>query len=310
MNRDRRIGLHHRDGHLGWDPSRPPVAEVAPNDEVELLLADCFDGQLSATSGPEAVGALDPARTNPLTGPIRIAGVAPGQTVAIEILEMAVGEVGWTAILPGFGLLADDFPDPHLVVSTISDDTVGFGDLASLQFHPFVGTVGLSPASPGRHSAIPPRRVGGNLDCRDVGPGATLLLPAEIDGGLLSVGDPHAAQGDGEVCGTAVETTASVRLRITTRPQLQLDAPQIERPARPSSDSRPTHVTTGVGGDLHAGARDATRAMIEHLGRRYGVAPADAYVLCSVAGHLRIAEVVDRPNWVVALELDTSVIAA
>lgn len=303
------IGLHHRDGHLGWDSSRPAVAEIAPGEVVDVVLADCFDGQLSAGSGPADVAALDLTRANPLTGPIRVIGAAPGQTVAVEILELAVGEIGWTTILPGFGLLADDFPDPYVVVSRISGDTVAFGDVASLPIHRFLGTVGLAPAAPGSHSVIPPRRVGGNLDCRDVHPGATLLLPVEVDGGLLSAGDPHAAQGDGEVCGTAVETTASVRLRITTRPELRLAGPQVERPGGPSSARGPAHVTTGVGDDLYAGARDATRAMIEHLGRRYGVAPADAYALCSVAAHLRVAEVVDRPNWVVALELDTSLIS-
>lgn len=301
--------LHHRDGHLGWDRSIPPVAEVASGDEVELTLADCFAGQLTDDATAADVAALDLDRANPLTGPIRVVGARPGDALAVEILEVEVGPVGWTTLLPGFGLLADDFPDPHAIVSDIGADSVVFGEIARLPRRPFLGTVGLSPAAPGHHSVIPPRRVGGNLDCRDVRPGATLLLPIEVDGALLSVGDPHAAQGDGEVCGTAVETTATTRVRLTVRADLHLAAPALELPSDVEPPGGARQVTTGVGPDLYEAARAATRAMIEHLGRVHDLAAADAYALCSVAGNLRIAEVVDAPNWVVALDLDTSVIA-
>jgi acetamidase/formamidase len=303
--------LHHRDGHLGWDRDRPPALDVAPGDTVEVVLADCFDGQL----GPDATGTdvadLDLARTNPLTGPIHVEGARPGDTLAVEIVDLAVGELGWTTLLPGFGLLADDFPDPHaLVTRRVGDRLDVASGLAVLTAAPFLGTIGVAPAAPGPHSVIPPRRVGGNLDCRSVGRGATLLLPVEVEGALLSVGDPHAAQGDGEVCGTAVETTATAQLRIALRHDRPIAAPQIELPARPATGATgPRHVTTGVGPDLYAGARDATRAMIEHLGVTHDLTPEDAYALCSVAADLRIAEVVDAPNWVVAMELDLGILS-
>ena len=300
--------LHHRDGHLGWDRSIPPVLEVASGDEVELTLADCFAGQLTGDATGADVAALDLDGANPLTGPVRVAGARAGDVLAVEILEVEVGKTGWTTLIPGFGLLADEFPDPHVIVSDIGPDTVVFGAIARLPRRPFLGTVGLAPAEPGHHSVIPPRRVGGNLDCRDVRPGVTLLLPVEVDGALLSVGDPHAAQGDGEVCGTAVETTATARLRLTVRAEVNLAAPALELPADVEPPGGGRFVTTGVGPDLYEGARAATRAMIEHLGRVHDLAPADAYALCSVAGNLRIPEVVDAPNWVVALDLDTSVV--
>lgn len=302
------VHLHHRDGHHGWDRSRPPIVEVAPGDEVELTLADCFDGQLGPDAVADDVGRLDLDRANPLTGPIRVLGAQPGDVLAIEVLEVVPGPVGWTTLIPGFGLLADDFPDPHVVASTIATEVIRFGRFAELPPHPFLGTVGLAPAAEGPHSVLPPRRVGGNLDCRELRPGATLLLPVEVEGGLLSVGDPHATQGDGEVCGTAVETTATAYLRLDLRHDLALSAPQIELPCDQVGVTGACHLTTGVGPDLYAGAQDATRAMIEFLGARYGLDPPDAYALCSVAGNLRIHEVVDAPNWVVGLELDTSVL--
>ena len=301
--------LHHRDGHHGWDRDRPPIAEIAPGEEIELVLADCFGGQLGPGADAAAVAALDLGLANPLTGPVRVAGAAPGDTLVVGILEVAVEGVGWTTLIPGFGLLADDFPDPHVVTSALAGTQIAFGDMATLPAQPFIGTIGTAPAAPGPHSVIPPRRVGGNRDCRDVRPGASLLLPVEVDGALLSAGDPHGAQGDGEVCGTAVETAATVRLRIDVRSDVHVLAPQLELPQEGTRPVGPRHVTMGVGPDLHDGARDATRAMIEYLMATASLDAADAYALCSVAGHLRIVEVVDAPNWVVAMEFDTSLLA-
>ena len=304
--------LHHRDRrHLGWDASLPPAVEIAPGSTVELVLQDAFGGQLGPQATPADVASLDLGGANPLTGPVAIAGVRPGDTLAITIDELTVGKVAWTAIIPGFGLLADDFPAPHVIVSDVGVDEVAFGGLARLPVRPFLGTIGLAPAEPGPHSVIPPRRVGGNMDCRDVRAGATLLLPVEVEGALLSAGDPHAGQGDGEVCGTAVETTAVARLTIEVRRGLSVEQPQLELAAEPVAERREganRRLTMGVGPDLYAGARDATRAMIELLGH-HGLDPGDAYALCSVAGHLRILEVVDAPNWVVGLELDLDVLA-
>ena len=308
--------LHHRDHrHLGWDAALPPATRISPGDSVELVLQDAFGGQLGEHATDSDVAALDLTQANPLTGPVEVTGVGPGDTVALTFEEIEVGRCAWTALIPGFGLLADEFPSPHVIVSSIADGEVAFGGLARLPVRPFLGTVGLAPAAPGPHSVIPPRRVGGNLDCRDVRQGATLLLPVEVDGALLSAGDPHGGQGDGEVCGTAVETTARARVRVDVRPGLAIDQPQLELPASTAGASRADgaagphrRLTLGVGPDLLAGARDATRAMIELLGR-HGVAPEDAYALCSVAGHLRIVEVVDAPNWVVGMEFDLEVLA-
>lgn len=297
--------------HYGWNRDRSALVEVAPGEELDLMLADCFDGQLGPGADAAAVAGLQLERANPLTGPVRIAGAQPGDAVGVELLDLEVGDVGFTTIIPGFGLLAEDFPDPHVVVSRIGSGEVEVGGFARLDRWPFLGTVGLAPEAHGEQSVIPPRRVGGNLDCRDVRPGATLWLPVEVAGGLLSAGDPHAAQGDGEVCGTAVETTARVRLRVHLRRGQAPPTPRIELPSErdaPAVPRGPRCLTTGVGPDLEAAARQATRAMIDELTARHGLAAPDAYVLCSVAGNLRIAEVVDAPNWVVVLDLDLGVL--
>jgi acetamidase/formamidase len=186
--------LHHRDGHHGWDRDRPPLLEVDPGTTLELILADAFGGQLGPDASGAAVAALDLDLANPLTGPIAVRGARPGDALVVEVLDVTVGEVGWTTLIPGFGLLADRFPDPYALVSTIADGRVHVAGFAELPARPFLGTVGVVSAEPGSHSVIPPRRVGGNLDCREVRPGARLLLPVEVDGARLSAGDPHAAQ--------------------------------------------------------------------------------------------------------------------
>jgi acetamidase/formamidase len=300
--------LHHRDGHHGWDRDRPPQVEVEPGTTLELVLADAFGGQLGPAASGTDVAALDLDLANPLTGPIAVRGAEPGDALVVEVLDVEVGGLGWTTLIPGFGLLADRFPDPYARVSTIADGRVRFGDLAELPARPFLGTVGVAPAEPGPHSVIPPRRVGGNLDCRDVRPGARLVLPVEVDGARLSAGDPHAAQGDGEVCGTAIETTATTVLRLDVRRGAAPPAPVLELPPESPAPLGRRVLTTGVGPDLYAGARDATLAMIERLGTDHGLAAEDAYALCSVAAHLRIVEVVDAPNWVVGCELDLDVL--
>ncbi len=304
--------LHHPDHrHLGWDADLAAARWIASGDRVEVALQDAFGGQLHPGATPQDVAALDLGAANPLTGPIDVEGAQPGDTLAVTIEEVHPEGVGWTALIPGFGLLADRFPDPYVVESRIGVDEVVFGDVARLPTRPFLGVVGLAPAEPGPHSVIPPRRVGGNLDCRDVRPGATLLLPVEVAGARLSAGDPHGAQGDGEVCGTAVETAATAVLRVEVRRDVLIDQPQLELPADtvpPPAAGPHRRMTMGVGPDLYAGAWDAVAAMIELLGR-HGVDTEDAYALCSVAGHLRILEVVDAPNWTVGLELDLDVLA-
>lgn len=306
-----RLHDERRERHLGWDNQHRPVLHVDPGAEVEFSLADCFDGQLGAQASADDVGGLDLARANPLTGPVHVDGARPGDTLVIELLDVDTGPVGWTTIIPGFGLLADDFPDPFVLVSHRNGHDLDVGGLTTLPLEPFVGTIGLMPAAPGLHEVIPPRRVGGNLDCRDMRPGSIVRLPVEVEGGGLSLGDAHARQGDGEVCGTAVEVAAMVRVRIGVESGGAPDAPWLELAPEvrrvPDRTSGQRVLTTGVGPDLYAGARDATREMIERLVAETRCSPEQAYALCSIAGDLRIIEVVDRPNWVVGMEFDLGV---
>ena len=240
-----------------------------------------------------------------MTGPIYVDGAEPGDALKITIEEFKPSGFGWTANIPGFGLLADDFKEPALNIwsyDRTSMEPALFGTNARVPLKPFAGTIGNAPAEKGHHSVVPPRRVGGNLDIRDLAAGTVLYLPVEVEGALFSVGDTHAAQGDGEVCGTAIESPMNAVLTLDLEKEANLKMPRFTTPGPVARhlDTKGYEVTTGVGSDLMEGARAALSQMIELIAGRHGIDPVEAYMLCSVCGDLRISEIVDMPNWVVS----------
>jgi acetamidase/formamidase len=286
-----------------WDNGTDPALEVEPGAVVELHVRDASDEQIRADSGPEDVTRLDFDHVNPVSGPVFVKGAQPGDVLAVELLEFRPPDWGWTALIPGFGLLADEFPEPWLRISRVDAEAgrVCWSEEISLPYRPFPGTIGVAPAAPGQHPILPPSRWGGNLDTKHLVVGSTLYLPVGVEGALFSLGDTHAAQGDGEVCGTAIETAMDVVVRLPVRRDFQIDAPQYELPegALAASEQPAYHVCTGVGPDLMEAAKDAVRATIRRLEDEHGLGREEAYALCSVAVDLRIHELVDAPNWVV-----------
>ena len=264
--------------NYAWDNSIEPALEVEPGAEVEFHVRDASDEQIRAESDVGDVERLDFSRVNPVSGPVYVKGASPGDVLAVEILEFRPSTWGWTAIIPGFGLLADEFPEPWLRISRVDAEQgrVEFAEDVFLPYRPFPGTIGVAPSEPGVHSIVPPSRFGGNLDIKHLEQGTTLFLPVGVDGALFSVGDTHAAQGDGEVCGTAIETSMDVVLRLDVRRDMQIDAPQLHVPAASPTRAEPTshHVCTGVSPDLMEATRQAVRAMVEHLVGRVRARPA------------------------------------
>ncbi|KGB82671.1 acetamidase [Rhodovulum sp. NI22] len=300
--------IHGRHHHFGWDRSIPPVATVAPGSSLHFECLDSSGGQLTKDSTVADIGALSFDKINPVTGPIHVDGAEPGDILKVQIDGFEPSGFGWTANIPGFGLLADQFEDPALNIWSYDADTMApalYCDIAKVPLKPFAGTIGVAPAEPGLHSVVPPRRVGGNLDIRDLAAGTTLYLPVEVAGALFSVGDTHAAQGDGEVCGTAIESPMNVTLTLDLIKQTPLKFPRFTTPGPVTRhlDAKGYEVTTGIGTDLMTGARDALSAMVDLLCRDYGLSAVNAYMLCSVCGDLRISEIVDMPNWVVSFYL-------
>jgi acetamidase/formamidase len=287
--------------HLVWDIALPPAATIAPGDEIELRVLDASGGQVRRGDDAGALTRLDFTAVNPCTGPVFVSGARPGDDLVITIVDVDTADWGWTANIPGFGLLAADFPDPHLRISTVRGRRVTLLPGLDIPARPMIGTIGVAPAAPGRTPLLVPTEAGGNMDVPQLGSGAILHLPVAVDGALLSAGDAHAVQGDGEICGTGVETGATLRLLVDVDHGAATRSPWYEHAMRP-----PTHewvATTGVAPDLMQAARDAARRGVDLVAARSGLDPIDAYLLLSLVGELRISEVVDAPNWVVSLHV-------
>ena len=304
MSAHGRHTIHRQHIHHGWNNAFAPRLKIAPGETVQFEIVDASSGQLNPKSTEADLEKLDLARVNPVTGPVYVDGAKPGDALKIKVLSFRPSGWGWTGNIPGFGLLTDQFPkaklhhwnyDPGLAPAM-------YGPGGRVPLKPMCGTIGVAPAEPGLHSIIPPRNVGGNMDVRDIAEGVELYLPVEVDGAVFSVGDTHAAQGDGEVCGTAIETSIDVALQFDLVKGANLRMPRYVTPGPVSRhfDAKGYEVTTGIGPDLMTGARTAVSEMVELLSRRYGYSPIDAYMLCSVCADLRISSIVDVPNWVVS----------
>ncbi len=302
--------IHGAQHHFGWDNSIAPAERVEPGSTILFHCHDSSAGQLGPSSKLADVTALDFGKINPVSGPIWVEGAMPGDALKITIDSFTPQAQngrgwGWTANIPGFGLLADQFTDPALIIWDFDPATMApalWSSQARIPLKPFAGTIGCAPAEAGHHSVVPPRRVGGNLDIRDLAAGTTLYLPVEVAGALFSVGDTHAAQGDGEVCGTAIESPMDVVLTLDLVKGANLKMPRFTTPGPVTThlDAKGYEVTTGIGPDLMTGARDAVAGMVDFLCASRSISAVEAYMLCSTCGDLRISEIVDMPNWVVS----------
>jgi acetamidase/formamidase len=297
--------IHNHQCHFGWDNSNKPVVKAKPGETIEFHPVDSSGGQLNSKSTVADIAALDFAKVNPVAGPVFIDGAEPGDAIKVTLLDFTPSGWGWTANIPGFGLLAEHFTEPALHIWTydkISLTPAAYGPGGKVPLKPFCGTIGLAPAEPGLHSIVPPRRMGGNMDIRDMSAGTELYLPVEVIGGLFSVGDTHATQGDGEVCGTAIESPCSLAARFDLIKGANLKFPRFTTPGPVTRhlDGKGYEATTGIGPDLMEASKAAVLGMVELLSKRYRMSEIDAYMLCSVAGDLRISEIVDMPNWVVS----------
>ena len=300
--------------HLKWSKNIPPALTVASGAELTFDLRDGMNNQVRPDNADTALRDMDFAQADPAFGPVFVEGAEPGDVLRVDVLELTPGAYGWTAIVSGFGLLSDEFPDPQLKMwdlSAISKTGYAvFKPGIRIPTRPFLGVMGLAPPTDEELPTIPPYDWGGNIDCRHVTVGSSLLLPVQVAGALFSCGDGHAAQGDGEICGTAIETPMTARLRLTvekgkphvrsphylTRPAL--GATRAEAAARGGSGEQ--YAAMGIDADLHEATRKAVRGAVGWLVAEKGLTRVEAYMLCSVAADLKIAQAVDMPHYGVA----------
>jgi acetamidase/formamidase len=280
----------------------PAVLRVPSGSVVRLTTKEATDGQLGPASTAADVPNVQVDPIHPLTGPIAVEGAEPGDVLAVTLLAIEVGDWGWAGVFPGFGFLAGEFGEPWLRTFDLSGgrERAEFAPGISIPLRPFPGVMGVAPDTDEMLSTIPPRANGGNLDNPHLRAGTTVYFPVFVAGALFSIGDTHAAQGLGEVCGTGIEAPMTITLRLEVRKGGR-------RLAEPEYETADYYAVTAFGEDLDEAARRATRRMIDWLVAEKGLERAEAYALCSLAGDLQVAETVDLPHFGVAMHMPKAI---
>ena len=298
--------------HVHWgyyDPAVKPVLRIGSGDTVRVETMVARGLQRLRAAGvkeeeiPDALKAVERAVTergpgaHPMTGPIWIEGAEPGDSLEVKIVGFEfLHPYGVSGFIPGGGTLPDEFPYVgfHLVRFDPRAGTATFAPGITLRLAPFFGSIGVAP-NPlvGRISSGPPGPHVGNIDNKDLVAGSTLYLPVHVPGALLSIGDGHAMQGDGEVTGTALETSLRGTVQVTLRKGKRLTWPRAETPTH--------YIAMGLHVDLDEAAKLATREMIDFLVAEKKMSRDQAYILCSVAADLHVTQVVDGTKGVHAM---------
>ncbi len=290
------VSLPARGANLHGHFSRElaPVLEIDPGQRVEVHTLDAW-----WSAGPYLGGRLEdrervpehtPDAHHALTGPIAVRGARAGDTLAVRLESIVAGSYG-TTVAGRRGALDEHYRigDDAAVLAWDLDAGAGLARNQlghTVALHPFLGVIGVAPAGPGRHSTVPPRRTGGNLDCKELVAGSTLYLPVAVDGALLSVGDGHARQGDGEVGGTAIECPMTSVLTVAVRTDLAVDGPVAETAAG--------WITMGLADTVDEAVYAALNAMFDLMQQRFGLRRAEAVALASVVVDVRVTQIVNQ----------------
>ena len=307
------MATHHLDDtqpHAFWDNSYPARLRILPGDTVVFETLEASAGQVGPDSAAEVVGNLNFDLIHPLTGPVYVEGAEPGDALVVDIVSIKHKGWGWNAVIPGFGLLAEDFPEPYLHHYKLGETTCEFRADIQIPYEPFCGVMGVGPREAGRFNTIPPRENAGNIDIRHLTPGSRVFFPVLVPGVLFSCGDCHSAQGDGEVNGTGIETRMFVTLTFNLQKGANIPELRFITPAGKKltvADEGGYFVTTAHGPDLFKDTQQAIRYMIDYLSSKHNMTREQAYCLCGAAVDLKISEVVDAPNWIVSAYLPLSI---
>jgi amidase len=234
------------------------------------------------TAGPRWTDVVDVRAINAVTGPVFIEEVMPGDAVSVEVLAIEPFDWAWNAAIPGFGLLDTLLPEPILQRLPIKDGEVVVSDRLRLPLRPMIGCLGLAPAVGETSTLSPAMPWAGNYDLTQIAPGATVLFPAQVPGGLFSLGDLHAAMGEHEATFIAIECAGTATVRLNVRPGLKLETPRIE------TADRVFVMGLSPCGDYGAARLQAARLLYELLTREAGLTPWEAYAVISARGDLTL----------------------
>jgi acetamidase/formamidase len=272
--------------HSVWDRSLPPRLHIDPGDEVQIACIDASGGQVKPGMTTTEYLGIDRTRIHALTGPVWIQGAEPGDVLEIDVLATQHCGWGWSSIVEGLGFLKDRFRTPYLFHWQLDGDTTSSLHPAVVPVRPFLGVMGVARGEDGAFRTRPPGPFGGNLDVRELCAGSRLYLPVYNPGALFSCGDGHAAQGDGEVDQTAIETSLRGRLRLIVHKGMTLAWPRAETPT--------DYISMGTDEDLTKATKTAIQEMVDFLAATKGMDKLAAYQLTSIAGNVVVTQLVDQ----------------
>ncbi|MGD0963401.1 MAG: acetamidase/formamidase family protein [Candidatus Acidiferrales bacterium] len=300
--------LYANPTHSVWNRALPPRLRVDPGDTVHMECLDSSGAQVHPRMKLAEYLSIDRTRIHALTGPILINGAEPGDVLQIDVLEIAHRGWGWTSIVEGLGFLKQRFCAPYLFLWELVGDSSKSLAPAVVPVRPFCGVMGVARAEDGQFRTRPPGTFGGNMDVRELCAGATLYLPVFNPGALFSAGDAHAAQGDGEVCINGIECPVDATLRFHLHKQRSLPGPVIESAPLRQQDTETGWIVVESAAEPTAAAQAATSRMIDLLVERWGFSDVHAYLLCSVALHLKLSQVVNEPMFTVSATMPKHVL--
>ena len=342
-------------GHNRWHPAIRPIATISPGQLISISTLDSTDAQVTRHHTHSDIASCDFNRVHPLTGPFYVTGAEPGDLLEVEVVDIVPQPYGYTLQFPGFGYLRDDFDEPFVLHWDIKDEFATCPDLPGIRVPAIthMGVMGVAPSMellkditarerelferggnvrlPDPKSAIPsdpviaaqgirtisPHECGGNLDIKHLTKGARLRIPVYVEGALFSTGDAHYCQGDGEVCGTPIETGATLVARFhllkgeARRRNIRdvqffrsdyFAPPEFAAPRRFFATTGLSHNAGGTSQaeDLNIATRNALRNMVQYLVDEHALTRQQTYAVCSICVDLKISQIVDAPNFLVS----------
>jgi acetamidase/formamidase len=282
-----------------------PAVRVPSGSVIEAFTHEATGGQITPTSTVEEAARIDMDKVHTLTGPVYVEGAAPGDVLAVRLIELEPADWGWMDVHPDFGFLIGEFKEPKLQIFKLDKEKneVEFAAGIRIPLRPFAGVMGVAPDTDEMLNTIPPRANGGNMDDPNLVAGTTVYFPVFVPGALFSIGDTHSVQGHGEVSGTAIESPMRIVYEISViKGGRSIPEPQYE--------TDEYYATTGFATTIDEAAKKATRYMIDYLVDTKGLSREQAYMLCSIAGDLKIAETVDVPHMLVTMHMPKSIFIA
>ena len=299
--------------HSRWKAKIEPILTIEPGDTVKMVCRDGFDGQVDPSVGPEDLdtglySTIDFRRIAPVTGPIAVRGSELGDTLEVCIRNLTPFGTGTLVIFPSWVgadiLLANhrsDFPKGWIrrfdMDKAAREGSIEFHPNVRIPLRPMLGMVATAPAE-GDFPTGPPRNFGGNMDVKDIAAGSTVYLPVYQPGALFSAGDGHAVQGDGEVCATSIETPLRATLEFRLHKARTIPGPQVE--------TEDEFMTIAFSNTLEEASQKAISYMVEYLAQRRGLNRYEAYALLSLAGDLRVNQIVNYPHFGVRMAVSKS----